>query len=502
MRPLILSLKAVATLISYNTLLFVVPSLTSTSAHSWLDCTNMLESGCAGFPLGYPSRKDIDINTKYTYLIQDRRPDAAVCQPGRQNIPGNNPFPIANVAPGQNLHLTWQPDGHLSDAKPSTIEVHWAGVPGKQIYKRAELGPATLLGTMIFGTSANCDQPSEPNTWCHGHITVPQSTQPGTYQLIWWWKYDRNPSGEEYSTCFEITVNGDGSAIQSREVGDTKSPAQVATTPPADQVAEPEAVVNAPKHNQAPVVAEVSAHTAQSPEQVAPAAPTVPKAAAQVQVDAKHPAPQHIIIKTEPLQLAYMTEPAPAPAPGSSIAGGVNPPNVNTLADLSKKPDQPLNVIPNFSIIRESRNKDHKQVDGFSGDELGSLAGDAVNDSEGKDSSPLPLAKPSDLINTTLSAGVNGTSTTLVITNATSTVPSAGEKQVNHTVTAIPGFHPPTDASAGKDKDGTHNRNLVSQVPHTANSASVATAPAAARQFTITAALVSTVLATFTWMLV
>ncbi|KAG0277969.1 hypothetical protein BGZ95_004992, partial [Linnemannia exigua] len=164
MRPPILSLKAIATLISYNTLLIVIPSLTPTLAHSWLDCTNMLDSGCAGFPLGYPSRNDIDINTKYTYLVQDRRPDAAVCQPGRQNIPGNNPFPIASVVPGQNLHLTWQPDGHLSDAKPSMIEIHWAGVPGKQLYKRAELGPATLLSTMIFGTSANCDQPSEPNT--------------------------------------------------------------------------------------------------------------------------------------------------------------------------------------------------------------------------------------------------------------------------------------------------------------------------------------------------
>ncbi|KAG0082752.1 hypothetical protein BGZ92_011430, partial [Podila epicladia] len=183
-------------------------TLSPSNAHSWLDCTNMLESGCAGFPLGYPARSDVDINTKYTYLVQDRRPDAPVCQPGRQNIPGNNPFPAAAVVPGQNLHLTWQPDGHLDDSRPSIVEIHWSGVAGQQLYTRSELNPSTLLGTMIFATSGNCDQAWEPNTWCHGHVTIPPTTQPGTYQLIWWWKYDRNPSGEEYSTCFEIVVGG------------------------------------------------------------------------------------------------------------------------------------------------------------------------------------------------------------------------------------------------------------------------------------------------------
>lgn len=401
MRHPVLSLKAVAILP------LIIPSLTS--AHSWLDCTNMLDSGtCAGFPLGYPSRADIDINTKYTYLVQDRRADASVCQPGRQNIPGNNPFPIANVVPGQQMHLTWQPDGHLDDNHPSTIEVHWTGVPGKQLVTRAELGPATLLGTMIFGTSANCDQPSEPNTWCHGHITVPPGTQPGTYQVIWWWKYDRNPAGEEYSTCFEMTVNGDGSAIQSREVG-AKEPTQVVdtTSATAQVVTQPQlaaaVISNAPE--QAPTAI---------PETVTPA--PVPQAAAQVQIQPQQqptiPQQQQVTIHTEPLQLAYMTMETPpstanAAAPESAIIstslGGANPPGVDTLADLSTKADQPLNVVPNFSIIRESKNKDHKQVDGFSSDDVGSLAGDAVNDIEGKDTSPLPLVKPSELINTTLS---------------------------------------------------------------------------------------------------
>ncbi|KAF9904549.1 hypothetical protein EC991_002609 [Linnemannia zychae] len=505
----------------------------------------MLDSGCAGFPLGYPSRSDIDINTKYTYLVQDRRPDASVCQPGRQNIPGNNPFPIANVVPGQQLHLTWQPDGHLDDARPSTIEVHWAGVPGKQLHTRAELGPATLLGTMIFGTSANCDQPSEPNTWCHGHITVPQGTQPGTYQLIWWWKYDRNPHGEEYSTCFEISVNGDGSAIQSREVDAEKTITQVVeTAPPVVQEVEPESIDNASEQNQAPIAVEVATSEAPAPKDVAPApeavapvisgdiasaslvipeaiVPVVPETAAplqvvsqqpaQVQAEVQQPAAQDIIVKTEPLHLAYMTKDPSTLASdsGLSAADNANPPNVETLADLSTKADQPLNVIPNISIIRDSRTKDQNQVDGFDSDELGSLAGDAVNDSEGKDTSPLPLAKPSELVNNALSetasnnndsanANVNRTTPLTEGTNSTSTVTPSGEKASN-TVAAIPAFRPSTDASSAKDKerDNSLGRNLAGQVPKTADSAS----GAATHQFMTTAALVSTALATFTWML-
>ncbi|KAF9092372.1 hypothetical protein BGX23_004371 [Mortierella sp. AD031] len=435
----------------------------------------MLDSGCAGFPLGYPSRADIDINTKYTYLVQDRRPDAAVCQPGRQNIPGNNPFPVASVASGQRLHLTWQPDGHLDDARPSTIEVHWTGMP--------ELSPATLLGTMIFGTSANCDQPSEPNTWCHGHITVPPGTQPGTYQLIWWWKYDRNPAGEEYSTCFEILVNGDGAAIQSREV-DANTPTQVVEAPA--QVVQPEVKPIVPAQSQVPVEAPAEAAPPPAPvlveylapasiqaEAVAPAPASIleaPAAAvAQVQVETS-PTPQQVTITTAPFQLAYMTmDDAPLPpstaaaAPATSaadaaadVAVAANPPGVNTLADLSTKADQPLNVVPNFSIIRENRNKDHEQPDGFVTDDIGFLAGDAVNDNEGKDTSPLPIAKPSELIDAALTetrakdassnASVNET-LTVNGTNVTSTIPTGDN---SNTTTAVPASRPLADTVSGK----------------------------------------------------
>ncbi|KAG0356894.1 hypothetical protein BGZ54_000563 [Gamsiella multidivaricata] len=176
----------------------------------------MLPSGkCAGYPIGYPTRANPDINTLYTYLISGRPPTAPVCQPGRQSIfPGKNPktLPPASAVPGQKLHLTWEANGHLNNvASPSQfrtkVSVYWKGVPNKVIKTRSELSkPSLLLKTMDFATPQNCDNPANPNTVCHGYVTIPKGTQPGKYQMVWYWRFDQNPVGEEYSTCFEVDV--------------------------------------------------------------------------------------------------------------------------------------------------------------------------------------------------------------------------------------------------------------------------------------------------------
>ncbi|KAF9388404.1 hypothetical protein CPB97_001072 [Podila verticillata] len=186
-------------------------SSNSVLAHSWLDCSNMVGSTCKGFPLGYPSRSNPDINTLYTYLIENRRPTAPVCQPGRQTAfikpSTNTQFPPARVMPGESLHLTWQANGHLNENRPTVVEIHWAGgKPGRLLHTRSELGPKTLLTTMGFASAKNCDNPANPNTWCHGQFKIPAGTKAGTYQVVWWWKFDQNPVGEEYSTCFEVVV--------------------------------------------------------------------------------------------------------------------------------------------------------------------------------------------------------------------------------------------------------------------------------------------------------
>ncbi|KAF9955543.1 hypothetical protein BGZ72_003632 [Mortierella alpina] len=385
-------------------LLLLHPSVSS--AHSWLDCTNMLDKVCAGFPLGYPSRDDKDINTKYTYLVQDRRPDAPVCQPGRQT-PGNNPFPVASVTPGQTLRLIWQPDGHLDNDHPSTIEVHWTGVPGKQLQVRSDLGPATLLGTMVFATRDNCDQEREPNTWCHGHITIPPSTQPGTYHLVWWWKYDRNPSGEEYSTCFEIVVGGIGSGILPREV-------------------------------------EVKAQ-GQEPVQ-APSAASAP-ASAPVPVPENDSTPQAY-------QLAYMTSDSEANEGSGPVQVDSQAGEDGSLTGLTTQPDEPLSVVPNASVKDDSKQGRHK-TNGYLDDDTGALAGDAINDDEGADTSPLPIVSPSQLINSTLAEQLQTNSSTSRGSAGGPTDPTPGGPGSNSTGLS------PVHANA---PDG-HDRTLIGQPP-------------------------------------
>jgi len=406
------------------------------SAHSWLDCTDMRDSGCAGFPLGYPSRGDIDINTKYTYLVQDRRPNASVCQPGRQNIPGNNPLPIASVTPGQNLHLTWQPDGHLDDSNPSTIEIHWSGVPDQQLHTRSELTPSTVLGTMIFATSANCDVPSEPNTWCHGHLTIPEFTKPGTYQLVWWWKYDRNPHGEEYSTCFEINVSG-GSGEETT----------IATLPPPQQ-AVVEAIV-------APVTSVVEAQMGTTPEEVA-----VGQASVR-------------------LELAYLTEELAAAPTATTTAGecpsisvpvvesAVNSFQDESLADLISQPDALLTHMynnPTDQIVGEG-----EQDVGYNAEaETGDLAGDAVNDEEDRDTSPQPLPSPSQLITCTVDSVLTPNNGTVL---ANSTIGSNNSTRNNsnssNTTSPVQSFRP----DAANSPSNPHNQTLASLYPLDSGSA-------------------------------
>ncbi|KAF9578668.1 hypothetical protein BGW38_005428, partial [Lunasporangiospora selenospora] len=181
-------------------------------AHSWLDCTNMHSSGkCAGYSLGYPSRENPDINTLYTYRIEGRPVEAPICQPGRQDIltaPPSPNFPSATIVAGQSLRLTWQANGHFNDQNATYVHVHWSKVPAQEkiLRTRNELLPENRLASMPFATTGNCDQPSNPNTVCRGRVKIPAGTRPGRYQLVWWWPFDQNPVGEEYTSCFEVTV--------------------------------------------------------------------------------------------------------------------------------------------------------------------------------------------------------------------------------------------------------------------------------------------------------
>ncbi|KAF9934573.1 hypothetical protein FBU30_001337 [Linnemannia zychae] len=195
-------------------------SASTTHAHSWVDCVKTLSNGaCAGYPTNYPTRSNPDINTIYTYLISNRNNATPICKPGTQDTfllnkdPRNHVapnLPPAKVKPGDTLLLTWQANGHLVRTGPSTkVTVFWTGKSNKILRTRQDImkgGLAKTLAVFDFANPGNCQDPNNPNTWCKGKVKVPAGTPPGRYQLVWWWPFDKNPVGEEYTTCFEIHV--------------------------------------------------------------------------------------------------------------------------------------------------------------------------------------------------------------------------------------------------------------------------------------------------------
>ncbi|KAF9128116.1 hypothetical protein BGW39_005333 [Mortierella sp. 14UC] len=207
------------TLLLTSTLLMTV-----TQAHSWVDCVKTLKSGtCAGYPTNYPTRSNPDINTIYTYLISNRNNAAPLCKPGtqdtfllnkdkRNHLPPSLPF--AKAYPGETLTMNWQANGHLVRAGSGTkVTVFWTGKSNKVLKTRKDISragtsgsPAKVLSVFDFANPGNCKDPNNANTECTGKLTIPKNTAPGRYQFVWWWPFDKNPVGEEYTTCFEINV--------------------------------------------------------------------------------------------------------------------------------------------------------------------------------------------------------------------------------------------------------------------------------------------------------
>ncbi|KAF9106478.1 hypothetical protein BGX29_009413 [Mortierella sp. GBA35] len=214
-----------STLLLAFTLLLGTTFLASTTveAHSWVDCVKTQNSGaCAGYPTNYPTRANGDINTIYTYLISNRDNKAPLCKPGTQDtflrnkskpnhLPPNLPYTTAY--PGETLKMNWQANGHLVPSGGTKVSIFWTGKKETVLKTRKDISragkagsPAKVLGRFDFANPGNCADPKNANTVCTGKFTVPAGTPPGRYQFVWWWPFDKNPVGEEYTTCFEINV--------------------------------------------------------------------------------------------------------------------------------------------------------------------------------------------------------------------------------------------------------------------------------------------------------
>ncbi|KAJ9069355.1 hypothetical protein DSO57_1019355 [Entomophthora muscae] len=206
-------------------------------AHSWLDCIGLpkkytgpdqffggsfFKDYCIGYGRGYPGRFNNEINTIYTALVERRgNPDPAttkVCGSTQLSLNYSAEFPMTEVAAGTTVKLWYQMDGHLV---PSTsAHVFSFAKPGKEIVTYNDMLKAKKIMTHVFASPQNCHNTGNPNTWCWDNLNIPASWEPGVYSFLWNWPWDRNPTGEEYNTCFDIKVTSSGSKPKSQ----TKSP--------------------------------------------------------------------------------------------------------------------------------------------------------------------------------------------------------------------------------------------------------------------------------------
>ncbi|KAJ1964151.1 hypothetical protein GGI12_001607 [Dipsacomyces acuminosporus] len=183
---------------------------TSVLAHSWVDCVKFdpLEKSCLGYPRGYPSRKDVDINTEYTYLFSGSPARQPMCNPMQQSgMTYSDRFPMTTAQPGETLFTTWESNGHLDNARPTTIKILYYSDPSKEFKDVTERNTASVAGSMEFATDGNCYIPGDPNSVCMGKWTVPKDLVPGqVYHFVWFWYFNANPAGQWYTTCFDIKV--------------------------------------------------------------------------------------------------------------------------------------------------------------------------------------------------------------------------------------------------------------------------------------------------------
>ncbi|KAF9364311.1 hypothetical protein BGX34_001897 [Mortierella sp. NVP85] len=216
---------------------------------------------------------------------------------------------------------------------------------------------------MTFATSGNCDQAWELNTWCHGYLSIPWGTQPGTYQLVWW-KYERNPSGEEYSTCFEIVVNE--GAMNLRDLPVQALSHVEAALPSTPSSASPLSIWSSPveRDDKGDSIPRFEMMASMASEQME----TTDNAFAEV-------------------------------AKGEDIL-----PITTTLIELNIQPDDTLSGTQDHAVNQDG--KKNREPNSIYADDDRTLAGDAINNQEGKDTSPLSIEKPSQLINDTLSGQV------------------------------------------------------------------------------------------------
>ncbi|KNE55836.1 hypothetical protein AMAG_01704 [Allomyces macrogynus ATCC 38327] len=263
----------------------------------------------------------IQVDSLYTYRIDNRNPSAPLCSPARQSSPTayTNPFPMTVAAPGQPLTTVWKPNATLPTRTRFASFVSRAG--SRPCSAATSTSPRARSGILEVGRmrfNANCKDPKDPFTDCSDAFTVPSGWRNGeTYACTWFWNFDGNPAGEEYSTCFDIKVAATAKAASgSGATGFESGPAsgKPAVAAPAASAAPAAPAVPAPAPTAAPVVPAVPASPAKpATPSSAPQPAAIPSSAPPAKTTATPPSPQSPLSKFAPRPKAVESVPMPAP---------------------------------------------------------------------------------------------------------------------------------------------------------------------------------------------
>ncbi|KAJ1951181.1 hypothetical protein IWQ62_006453 [Dispira parvispora] len=191
----------------------------SATAHTWADCVdftpnskeNALKGDCSAFPRGYPGRTNANINTEYTYLFSATPGSQPICQPGRQSSPSyTEEYPMGKASPGETKKVSYEVNGHQNKFADTKVQVMYFPDRDLQTVDYNERDKAQILGEWKF--TENCYQPLHDNQVCWGSYTLPDELPADRISLVFFWWFEENPAGQEYSTCFDLSTGAGGSS--------------------------------------------------------------------------------------------------------------------------------------------------------------------------------------------------------------------------------------------------------------------------------------------------
>jgi len=221
----------------YSLYFYILININNVLGHTWVDSISCSCPNTIGYTRNYLSREDIEDFDRYnTYGIYDTNGDTPICSILQSENFNFKEFPKLRCAPGSDITLTYNPNGHISkdicidndprECRGSISPMTYIYIASnKNIYPeelktRSDVNTNTGLNIntdydtklsnivkyrIPYDSYGTCKEDSEP---CKITFQLPTDLLNHTdYQFIFYHIFNRNPFSEdieEYTSCFTI----------------------------------------------------------------------------------------------------------------------------------------------------------------------------------------------------------------------------------------------------------------------------------------------------------